>query len=242
MSNYLQNSALSIRSREYIWQAVDLFIPPFCCHCGRLGFEICPQCFSSIELVNQSAYCGICGQINHQEGICQSEGLFFERIYSFGFYTGALKSIIQKLKFHRGVGLSRYLVPSICGLIRRYLPDVDAVVSLPLGARRQLSRGYNQSAVFSKPVAHTLGIPFLPEAVKRIRETASQVGLSARERKLNIRDAFFAEERLAANRHFLLMDDITTTGSTINECAKALKSAGAASVSCFTLAKAKNLI
>jgi len=91
-------------------------------------------------------------------------------------------------------------------------------------------------------LAQNLDINYFPNSVVRIRETTSQVGLSARERQANIRDAFFAKEQLVQGQNILLLDDITTTGATINECAKALKLAGAASVSCFTLAKAKNLI
>jgi ComF family protein len=105
-----------------------------------------------------------------------------------------------------------------------------------------LTRGYNQTALFAKPVARELGIQYLPEAVTRVRETVSQVGLSAHERKTNISDAFQADKILVDGLIILLMDDITTTGATINECSKSLKLAGAASVFCFTLAKAKNLI
>ena len=242
MANNLRLPASGLRSSEYLWQAVDLVIPPFCCHCGRLGFEVCPHCFSEIELLDQSEYCEKCGQLRHSSGVCHSHGLYFDRIHSWGYYSGPLKSIVQMLKFHRGVGLARYLVPHISESIRKIFNGLDSVVALPLGRRRQLSRGYNQTAVFAKPVARTLGLEFLPRSVARIRETPSQVGLSAMERKVNILDAFVADGQIIRGRNILLMDDITTTGSTINECAKALKIAGAASVSCFTLAKAKNQI
>jgi len=242
VENNLRLTGSGLKSNEYLWQAVDLVIPPFCCHCGRLGFEVCPQCFSDIELLDKSEHCEKCGQLRHPSDICRSNGLYFDRIHSWGYYTGPLKSIVQKLKFHHGVGLARHLVPHISESIRQLFSGLDSVVSLPLGRKRQLSRGYNQTAVFAKPVAHTLGLEFLQQSVSRIRETPSQVGLSAMERKVNILDAFLADEQFIRGRNILLLDDITTTGSTINECAKALKIAGAASVSCFTLAKAKNQI
>ncbi len=242
MVNTLRISPHGLGTRGFLWQAVDLVIPPFCCHCGRLGYEICPQCFSEIELLEHSEYCEKCGQARHSSGICLSQGNYFDQIHSWGYYAGPLKSIVQKLKFHRGIGLAIYLVPNISESIRQLFHELDAIVPLPLGRKRQLSRGYNQTAIIAKPLAQNLDINYFSHSVVRIRETTSQVGLSARERKANIRDAFFANEQLVQGLNILLLDDITTTGATINECAKALKLAGAASVSCFTLAKAKNLI
>ena len=89
--------------------------------------------------------------------------------------------------------------------------------------RREHTRGYNQSALFAKPAARALGIPYLPDAVVRTRETISQVGLTAEERKTNLAGAFLGDGNQVADLSILLLDDITTTGSTLNECAKALK-------------------
>lgn len=230
------------RPVDFLWQTVDLIYPPFCCHCGRLGYEVCPNCLNEIELLDQSLICEKCGQNSHKKGICESEDIFFDCIHPWGFYTGPLKSIVQKLKYNRGVGLAKDLVPHISSFISTWFGNIDAIIPLPLGRRRELTRGYNQTALFAKPVAKELGIPYMPNAVERVRETISQVGLSACERKSNIHDAFQADEILVNGRKILLMDDITTTGATINECAKSLKLAGAATVFCFTLAKAKNLI
>jgi ComF family protein len=193
-------------------------------------------------LLDPSLFCEKCGQSRHKKGYCESEEISFDRIHSWGYYKGPLKSIVQKLKYNRGVGLVKYLVPHLCRFISSKFGKIDAIIPLPLGRRRVLTRGYNQTALFAKPVARELGIQYLPEAVTRVRETVSQVGLSAHERKTNISDAFQADKILVDGLIILLMDDITTTGATINECSKSLKLAGAASVFCFTLAKAKNLI
>jgi len=227
---------------DLLWQTLDHIYPPFCCHCGQLGHEICPGCLEVIELLDQSKYCEKCGQLKHKVGNCDIVGLHFDRIHSWGLYTGSLRSIVQKLKYDRGVGLAKYLVPQLCSFISSRFTDFDAIIALPLGKKRELSRGYNQTALFAKPLAKVLGSKYLPAAVERSRETISQVGLSAKERKTNILDAFKADGKIVGGLRILLMDDITTTGATINECAKSLKLAGAAKVYCFTLAKAKNLI
>lgn len=225
---------------NFSWRVVDLFFPPLCCHCGCLGSEICTDCFNAIELVNQSRYCARCGHRLHRKEICPRSEIFFDAIHSWGYYSGPLKSVIHKLKYHQGIGLVRYLTPHLVVFIQKWYSVIDAIIPLPLGKKREHQRGYNQTAMFAKPVARELGLLYIPGAVKRIRETPSQVGLSSTERKTNVRDAFLADENLINNKHILLFDDITTTGSTINECAKALKLAKAASVSCFTLAKAGN--
>jgi ComF family protein len=195
-----------------------------------------------IELIDQTVFCEKCGQSRHKNLICKTTGIFFDSIHSWGYYTGPLKGIVQKLKYKRGVGLARVLVPHLCSFISSLFGSIDVIIPLPLGRKRELSRGYNQTALFAKPIAKELGIQYLPEAVERIRETISQVGLSARERETNIQDAFRSDKVKVQGMNILLMDDITTTGATINECAKSLKLAGAASVDCFTLAKARNLI
>lgn len=230
------------RPADFLWQALDLIFPPFCCHCGSLGFEICPDCFNKIELLDQYMLCEKCGQNRHKKEVCRVDEIFFDGIHPWGFYTGPLKSVVQKLKYNHGVGLVKYLLPHICNFISSWFSRIDAIIPLPLGNKREHSRGYNQTALFAKPVALELGIRYLPEAVERVRETISQVGLTVGERKTNIQNAFQADKMLLVGLNILLLDDITTTGATINECAKSLKLAGAASVFCFTLAKAKNQI
>ena len=232
-------SYASVNNAVFLWRIIDLVYPPFCCHCGQLGSELCSSCFSSIEWINPSDYCPKCGLRSHPSGNCNANGLFFQEIRSWGIYTGALRSIVQKLKYHRGVGLVPYILPALVDYVRNWHPHVDVVVPLPLGHKREHQRGYNQTALFAKPLAKNIGLGYLPKSVERTRETISQVGLTARERKVNMMGAFKANTKIVRGLNILLIDDITTTGSTINECAKSLIMAGAESVSCFTLAKAK---
>lgn len=221
-----------------IWRIFDLVLPPFCCHCSKLGNEICRKCLSEIEIIDQNRVCLKCGQKTERSHICIKYELYFDKIRSWGYYTGPLRTVIQKLKYQRGIGLSEYFVPVLKNFIYRWYKEIDLVVPVPIGKKREHQRGYNQSALLAKPISKKLTIQYSTLAIERIRETASQVGLTADERKENIKGAFRARETVIKNKHVLLFDDITTTGSTLNECAKALKLAGALSVSCFTIAKA----
>jgi Predicted amidophosphoribosyltransferases len=115
---------------------------------------------------------------------------------------------------------------------------VDFVVPVPLSIARLKERGYNQSTLLARPAALALGLPFRPQALARIRETASQVGLGVNDRRLNVKDAFLAASNLVHGCSVLVIDDVTTTGATIDACAAALKSAGAVKVYGFTLAQA----
>jgi ComF family protein len=113
----------------------------------------------------------------------------------------------------------------------------DAVVPVPLSKARLRQRGYNQVHFLARPVALQMGIPFHPKAIAKIRETTSQVGLSRTERRKNIIGAFLANSKVVGGRSILLIDDVTTSGATIDACTRALLQAGAKNVFGLTLAR-----
>jgi ComF family protein len=115
---------------------------------------------------------------------------------------------------------------------------IDLVVPIPLGKKRRRERGYNQVALVAMPLAASLEWPYVPQALKRTRDTRSQVGLSYEERRENITNAFVADARLVRDRAVLLMDDVATTGATLSAAASALNAAGARKIFALTLARA----
>lgn len=115
--------------------------------------------------------------------------------------------------------------------------EADMLVPVPLGRRRKRERGYNQVAMIAIPLALGLGLSYAPGVLKRQKETCSQVGLNREERRENVRGAFRANAR-ARGKTILIMDDVSTTGSTLSAAAEALYQSGAAEVYALTVARA----
>ena len=111
------------------------------------------------------------------------------------------------------------------------------VLPVPLSEARQKKRGYNQTALMAFPISQYFNLPYQPYSLRRIRDTRSQVGLTGTERRENLRDAFRAEETLVKRKIVVLVDDVFTTGSTLNACALALKKGGASQVYGITLGR-----
>lgn len=149
-----------------------------------------------------------------------------------------MRKALLSLKYRQNIPLGDSLSMHLIQLYNQLNWTVDAIVPVPLSPSRGRLRGYNQSALLARPLSLATGIPYRPGILKRVRETASQVGLTQKERIQNVRGAFHARPELVDGKHILVVDDITTTGATLQNCAAALLTAGAASVYGITLARA----
>jgi ComF family protein len=165
----------------------------------------------------------------------------FDFAYSFGFYEGTLRALIHLFKYS---GM-KPLAERLSGLLLRAMPldgaAYDLVVPMPLHWRRHWKRGFNQAKLLAGYVARRRGIPML-DAVRRVRATATQAGLTNSNRRKNVSGAFRVAARYRKNgalsgKRILLIDDVMTTGATGAACARALKRAGARSVTLLTLAR-----
>jgi ComF family protein len=116
--------------------------------------------------------------------------------------------------------------------------SLDIITPVPLGLVRLKERGYNQATLLARPIALYFQVPFSSRALIRTRETQSQVGLTVTERQLNMADAFWANSKLVEGKNILVVDDVATSGATLNACAKALVEEGASKVYGFSLARA----
>jgi ComF family protein len=116
--------------------------------------------------------------------------------------------------------------------------SLDLITSVPLGLVRFKERGYNQATLLARPIALFLKVPFSSQALTRIRETKTQVGLSVYERMENMSGAFQAKSKLVEGKSILVVDDVATSGATLNACAKALLDGGASKVYGYSLARA----
>ncbi len=153
-------------------------------------------------------------------------------------FEGPIRSALHTLKYRRNMGLGDSLARQMAPHVRAWDWPIDIVVPVPLGRKRMQERGYNQVGLVAMPLAALNGWKYAPRALARARETRSQVGLSAEERRENVSGAFRANPAMVSGQTVLLMDDVATTGATISSCALALLDAGAREVYALTLARA----
>lgn len=230
----------TVRTRGFLWRALDWLYPPLCCNCNQIGAEICPTCWDSIVLLAGRPACPVCGKPMPKSDLCpdcRANPPDFDQLKSWGVYAGALRSLVKGIKFERKLGLVPFLIQPLSEVIRAWGPAVDWVSPVVLAPKRQRQRGYNQSALIAQRIAGRLDLPYSERILTRVRETHTQVGLNADERRQNMRDAFTADAQYCRGKSILLIDDIATTGATLNACARALRAAGAGKVFCFTVAR-----
>lgn len=153
-------------------------------------------------------------------------------------FDGPLVRAVHRAKFGGDPTVARRLGALLLPACEDLDGAVELVVSVPLGAKRLFLRGYNQSTELARAAAKTLGAPIAYDAIERIRETPTQTALDRAARRRNVENAFSARERRVGGRAVLLIDDVVTTGATLEACREALMRAGARSVTCAALAHA----
>jgi competence protein ComFC len=223
-----------------LWQSLDWIFPPICGGCEHPGTRWCDSCQMSTIILGDDI-CPKCGNPQTADNACQncsslSPAFFFLR--SWAIYHGPLREAIHRLKYQQDIALGEIFSRPMIELLARLGWRVDLVLPVPLSQERYQQRGYNQAGLLARPVALALNIPYQPRALERWRNTDSQVGLSAEQRITNVAGAFKASRRLVKDCSILVIDDVTTTGATINSCAEALLQAGAGQVFGLTLARA----
>jgi ComF family protein len=142
------------------------------------------------------------------------------------------------LKYSRDIALGEVLARPLLAMLDHLKWPIDLVTSVPMGVARRAERGYNQATLLAFPLALASGMPFRSQALLKTRETRSQVGLDPAQRRENVLGAFQARSEIVAARRILVVDDVTTSGATIDVCASALREAGARRVFGLTLARA----
>ena len=136
------------------------------------------------------------------------------------------------------MGIGDALARQMVDFVRSLRLDVDMLIPIPLGKKRLKERGYNQVALVARPLALELGLLYFPQGLRKSRETRSQVGLNISQRRDNVSKVYQAEVNFVNAKSVLLMDDVATTGSTIQSAAEALLSVGAREVYALTIARA----
>ena len=161
----------------------------------------------------------------------------FDAAYSYGFYEDRLRDLIHVYKYDRVEPLAKPLGRLLALALPRDRA-FDVVVPMPLHWQKRWQRGFNQSALLAREVSRRTGFP-VARALRRVRNTQAQAGLTNAKRRANVSGAFRAiKPHAVRGKRVLLIDDVLTTGATASSCARALKLAGAAEVTLLTLARA----
>jgi ComF family protein len=243
--------ALEVSSvRQLLNALLDVILPPIChiCHsfipdAGKI--HICPACLNRLPLVS-SPLCPICGIPftgaggDHRCGACLSHPPHFDSARAQFLYEGHIRDLIHSFKYNKLTHLRSPLALLALEGVSGFLADHEPhfIVPVPLHSSRLRQRGFNQAVLLGRVLSRQISLPMLPDALIRTRPTEPQIELTAAERRLNVKGAFTVNraDRIAGKR-ILLLDDVMTTGSTMNECAKELKKAGATVVIAATIAR-----
>ncbi|MBW6466904.1 MAG: ComF family protein [Brevefilum sp.] len=222
------------------WKTLDWIYPPVCASCGEPGFRLCADCQVKIRYLTGKR-CVICGEPLKRGcelcADCQANPPPYRAMRNLAVYEGVMRDCIHALKYDSNQGLGEFFCDSLAALVAEGGWAPDLVMPVPLSPMRMAERGYNQAACIAKPLAARLGRRYHPFGIERIRDTPSQVGLSGEARRRNVAGAFKAHLDVVAGKVVLMVDDVMTTGSTMEACAGALLDAGAEGVYCLTLGR-----
>ncbi len=226
-----------------LWHGLlDLVFPPRCVGCGRAGVWFCPDCLAGVQPI-PPPICRICGDRVFGAdlcALCRQAPPAVDGIRSVSLHQGPVRKAILGFKYRRQRDLAPILASLLAGyLILNPLPG-DLAVPVPLHPGRQRQRGYNQSILLARALAAALpgsGLTVNETALRRVRATASQTKLDRYQRKQNVAGAFACTDGAVNGRRVLLIDDVCTTGATLEACAVACRQAGAESVWALTVTR-----
>jgi ComF family protein len=229
-------------------RVLDLALPPLCAACRAPveGRGVCPACWSKLSFITRP-YCERLGTpfvYDPGPGILSMEAIAdppaYNRARAAVRFDEISRALVHALKYGDRLDLAPMMGRWISQAGRELLAEADALVPVPLHWRRLWARRFNQSAMLAATVSRQTGVPVAAGALKRVKPTAQQVGLSRTERAENVQGAFRvpADGKAAVTgRRLVLIDDVLTSGATVDGCARALLRAGAANVDVLIFAR-----
>ena len=236
----MSSAPWSYRLQRLAWSGIDLLFPPACGGCGKSGKRWCQECQARIPYIEEP-YCQSCGiPIKRGETCekCQTEPPAYRLMRSWAVFDYPVQNALHTLKYRRNMAIGESLALHMSEFVRSLNWKIDLLIPVPLGKERLKARGYNQVELVAEPLAYELGWKYAPAALRKSRETRSQVGLTISKRRENVLGAYQADSEIVKRKSVLLMDDVATTGSTIQSCSRALMDAGAQDVYALTIARA----
>ncbi|MEA3108555.1 MAG: hypothetical protein QOI88_3160 [Gammaproteobacteria bacterium] len=227
---------------------VDVALPQVCGSCREpvSAPGLCAACWSKLSFI-APPYCerlGIPFAHDPGPGILSMEAIAdppaYHRARAAVRFDDISQTLVHGLKYGDRLDLAPTMGSWMANAGRELLNDANALFPVPLHWRRQWARRFNQSALLCEVIAKSSGVPVVHGALRRVKATPQQVGLTQSERATNVQGAFRvppAEKAAVAGRHILLVDDVLTTGATLDACARVLLRAGAAQVDVLVFAR-----
>jgi ComF family protein len=237
------------RLRNVLRFILDIALPPLCPSCREplgQGVGLCAGCWSKLSFI-EPPYCtrlGIPFVYDPGPGLLSMEALAnppaYDRARAAVRYDDIARTLVTGFKYGDRLDLAPMMGRWMARAGRELVSDADALLPVPLHWRRLWARRFNQSAALARAISDVCGVPVLDGTLSRVRATPQQVGLSKTERANNVQGAFRvpADQKInVAGRRLVLIDDVLTSGATVDTCARALLRAGAAHVDVVVFAR-----
>lgn len=232
---------------------LNMIYPPVCAVCqNKIGADtrllaVCAACLQKVK-ANPAPYCEKCGRSlrNLAQGLkvcseCAGRDFYYQRAWAGFIYEGVIKEALHLLKYSKRFSLINTFGRLLAGFLRdnpQIINGVDAVAAVPLHHVRFRERGFNQAAALAGAVVREFGVADLSPCLRRKIATRPQSELDKNQRGANVRGTFeVISPQAARGENILIVDDLFTTGATLNECARVLKKCGAAGISCLAFAR-----
>lgn len=237
--------------KDNFMKLLDFLLPPHCPICKKRTqslHTLCPECFTSLRFITKPM-CVKCGrpfeyQLNEELlcGSCLTKKVPFHKARAALVYDSFSKDLILPFKHADHIELAPLLTNFMEQAGSDLFPETDLLIAVPLHRYRLMKRKYNQAGILAKNLSKRIEKPYYPNVLYRSKYTQSQGHLHANERKRNVAKAFTVKNpHLIKGKRILLIDDVMTSGATLNECAKMLKRNGAKQVSYLTLSRVLKL-
>ncbi|MDH4268978.1 MAG: ComF family protein [Dehalococcoidia bacterium] len=229
-----------LRPSRLIEVAVDSFFPRRCVGCGKGGGFLCPECLGRLPRL-MPPFCPHCGRPQASGIVCPScwqRPTEIDGIRSPFRFDEVIRKAIHELKYRNLKAISPCLAELLADYLKENPLPGEALVGVPLHPRRLRERGYNQSSLLARELGRRIGLSMIEDCLIRVKQAQPQVrAVDVEERRKNVADAFVCRDERVRGKQIILIDDVCTSGATLESCAAALKNTGATSVWGLTLAR-----
>lgn len=225
-------------AHSFFYAFIDFVYPPLClvCYCRLEDDErfVCERCWTSFPLVEQPLL------LADQLDVLHNRKKYFDHSLVIFHYSETIQNLIHLMKYKSLPGIATLFGRAIGHLVqeRKIFYDLDMIIPVPLHSLRYRERGFNQATLIAREIGRLTQIPVKDKVLKRIRYTRQQAKFNKEERAENVRNAFrVTDASIVKEKNVALVDDVLTTGSTMNECAKVLRQCGARQITTITIVR-----